>query len=170
MSIIYYSATFLIIGLTAQQLFYIREKYSQQNIKLVEYYLHIKLISNIVSKLNSNFYEIERDNIISIIKKYYYLDEIIVYRVQDKKFDLQNYEFKNIETIKNNIQFLIEFLSTSTHQKLYKFNIIETIFGIYFASKNIMIFFIKKENETFNKTELQLLESIILPLFIIKEK
>ena len=164
--IYYYSIGLLLFGLIIQQLFYITKKYSQQNIQIIEYYLNTKLVDKLLKTL---LYDFEKNEIRNLIKKYYYLNEIITYKVQDKKFELQNYDAEILKNIVEKIELLKISLEQSKSDHLYNINNIDNIFGIYFRSKEIMLFIVKKESNNFNEIELGFLESIILPLFILKE-
>ena len=71
MNLFYYSSIlFLIILLVFQQIFYIRRKYSQQNIKLIEYYLHTKLLAKLLDIISKKSSESGNEEIRKIIKKY----------------------------------------------------------------------------------------------------
>jgi hypothetical protein len=174
-AIYYYSIAFFIVGLIIQQLFYINKRYNQQNIRIIDYYLHLKLIDRIITHLNSDAKNSQKEKIQNLIKKYYHLDEIFVYHIDENKFELENYEITNLNLINKKIIQLKALLFGLKFGQLYKIDEINNIFGIYYREKRIIIFLIKNitlktASFEFNPIESNLLESIILPLLVIKDK
>jgi hypothetical protein len=164
MNLFYYSSIlFLIILLVFQQIFYIRRKYSQQNIKLIEYYLHTKLIAKLLDIISKKSSESGNEEIRKIIKKYYYLDEMIIYKLSEKKFDLANYDVKSFAIIKDNIDHFVNSLLATTHERLQLVSKDFNVFGIYLPKKDMVIFLIKQDE--LSELDFDMLSKIILPLY-----
>ncbi len=172
-SIYYYAIALLIIGLIAQQLFYINKKYNQQNIKIIEYYLHLKLIDKILKYFSASPHNFQEEKIQDLIKNYYQIDDIFIYQTDYKKFGLENYKIASLNLMNKKIDNLRTLLFELSHEKLYKLDEVNNIYGIFYPNKKIMTFFIKNsdsktEDSQFTKIESHLLESIIFPLMLIK--
>jgi hypothetical protein len=163
-SVYWFSIALLICCLIIQQIFYIKQKYSQQNTRILQYYLNKKLASRLLEIL---IHESDKNIIRNLIKKYYYLDDILVYHVDNEKFALYDYETDSLKIVADNIYLLMKRLKTLKPNQIYSIDTIDNVFGIYFLTRKTVIFLVKNEKIELNHTEIDFLESVILPIFIL---
>jgi hypothetical protein len=163
-SVYWVSIALLICGLIIQQIFYMKQQYSQQNTRILQYYLNNKLTSRLLEIL---IHKPDKTAIRNLIKKYYYLDDILVYHVDSAKFALYDYEAASLKSVSDNIYFLIKNLGELKPNQIYNTNRIENVFGIYFFTRKTMIFLVKNKKIELNQGEIDFLESVILPIFIL---
>ena len=130
-SVYWYIIVLLIFCLIVQQLFYIKKKYSQQNTKILDYYLNIKLISKIFETL---LHKPEKGLIRKLIAQYYYLEDIIIYQTDKKKFILYDYNPKNISYINENIILFTHKLYQFRPHQIHNIDSTKNLLGIYFFS------------------------------------